>query len=373
MTTKGYAAPEVGHAFKRARELCQNIEATPELFPVVRGMWRYYQTGGDLQAARGLAEQSFRLAQSTKDPSVLLAAHVMMGITSYHVGELAPAHEHFEQGMAIYEPVQHRSLAFLYGEDQGVVCLARSAHILWMLGYPEQALQTNRKALTLARELSHPYSLVYALVFACRVHELRRNWPTVQAQAEDALTRATENGFTMWVAAATIAKGLALTMQGREEAGLAQLQQGVAAMRATGAEVAMPWFLALLSKAYASRGQTAEALAALAEALDLAEHYGIGWYLPEIHRLRGELLLEHAHSDADVAETCFREALQVARQQQAKMLELRAATSLARLWRHQSKPREAHNLLAPVYEWFTEGLDTTDLEEAKALLEELGA
>ena len=373
MTTKGYAAPEVGHAFKRARELCQNIEATPELFPVVRGMWRYYQTGGDLQAARGLAEQSFRLAQSTKDPSVLLAAHVVMGITFYHVGELAPAHEHFEQGMAIYDPVQHRSLAFLYGEDQGVVCLARSAHILWMLGYPEQALQTNRKALTLARELSHPYSLVYALVFACRVHELRRNWPTVQAQAEDALTRATENGFTMWVAAATIAKGLALAMQGREEAGLAQLQQGVAAMRATGAEVAMPWFLALLSKAYASRGQTAEALAALAEALDLAEHYGIGWYLPEIHRLRGELLLEHAHSDADVAETCFREALQVARQQQAKMLELRAATSLARLWRHQSKPREAHNLLAPVYEWFTEGLDTTDLEEAKALLEELGA
>ena len=135
----------------------------------------------------------------------------------------------------------------------------------------------------------------------------------------------------------------------------------------------MPWFLALLSKAYAGRGQKAEALAALAEALDLAEHYGIGWYLPEIHRLRGELLLEHAHSDADVAETCFREALEVARQQQAKMLELRAATSLARLWRHQSKPREAHDLLASVYEWFTEGFDTSDLKEAKALLEELGA
>ena len=371
MTTKGYAAPEVGHAFNRARELCQNMADTPELFPVVRGMWRYYQTGGDLQAARGLAEQCFRLAQSTKDPSVLLAAHVVMGITFYHVGEVTRAHKHFEQGIAIYQPAQHRSLAFLYGEDQGVVCLARSAHILWMLGYPEQALQTGRKALVLARELSHPYSLVYALVFACRLQELRRNWPTVQEQAEDALRRATEHGFAMWVAAATIAKGLALAMQGREEEGLAQLQQGLAAMRATGAEVALPWFLALLAKVHASRGQTAEGLAALAEALELAKKYGIGWYLPEIHRLKGELLLEHAHSDANMAETCFREALEVARRQQAKMLELRAATSLARLWHHRGKPREAHDLLASVYDWFTEGFDTSDLKEAKGLLQEL--
>lgn len=373
MTTKGYAAPEVGHAFNRARELCQNMADTPELFSVVRGMWRYYQVGGDLQAARGLAEQCFRLAQSTKDPSVLLAAHVVMGITAYHVGEMTPAHKHFEQGIAIYDPVQHRSLAFLYGEDHGVVCLARAAHILWMLGYPEQALQTNRKALTLAQELSHPFSLVYALVFGCRLHVLRREWQAVEEQAEDAFTLATEHGFALWVAAATVSKGLALAMQGREEVGLAQLQQGVAAIRATGSEVAQPWLLALLAKVYARRGQRAEGLAALDEALDLAKKYGAGWYLPEIHRLKGELLLEHAHSGADVAETCFREALEVARQQQAKMLELRAATSLTRLWRHQSKPREAHDFLASVYNWFTEGFDTTDLKEAKALLEELRA
>jgi predicted ATPase len=336
-------------------------------------MWRYYQVGGDLQAARGLAEQCFRLAQSTKDPSVLLPAHAVMGITFYYVGEMTSAHKHFEQGMELYDPVQHRSLAFLYGEDQGVVCLARAAHILWMLGYPEQALQTNCKALTLARELSHPFSLVYALVFGSRLHELRREWQAVQEQAEEAFSLATEHGFAQWVAMATLSKGLALAMQGREEVGLTQLRQGAAAIRATGSGVAQPFILALLAKVYARRGQSAEALAALAEALDLAENYGIGWYLPEIHRLKGELHLEHAHSDARVAETCFRDSLEVARGQQAKIFELRAATSLARLWRQQSKPREAYDLLASIYAWFTEGFDTTDLEEAKALLEELAA
>ena len=373
MTTKGYAAPEVGHAFNKARELCQNMADTPELFPVVRGMWRYYQVGGDLQAARGLAEQCFRLAQSTKDPSVLLAAHVVMGITFYYVGEMTRAREHFERGIAIYDPVQHCSLAFLYGEDQGVVCLARVAHILWMLGYPEQALQTSRKALALARELAHPFSLVYALVFGCRLHAFRWEWQAAQEQAEDAFTLATEHGFALWVASSTRSKGLALAMQGREEVGLAQFQQGVAAIRATGSLISQPAYLAQLAKVYGRRGQTAEGLAALAEALDLTENYGSGWMLPEMHRLKGELLLEHAHSDADVAETCFRKALEVARQQQAKTLELRAATSLARLWRHQSKPREAHDLLASVYDWFSEGFDTTDLKEAKALLEELRA
>ena len=296
-----------------------------------------------------------------------------MGITFYHVGEMTPAHKQFEQGTAIYNSVQHRSLAFLYGEDQGVVCLTRAAHILWMLGYPEQAVQTNREAMALARELSHPFSLVYALVFGSRLHELRREWQAVQEQSENAITLASEHGFALWMAAATLSKGVALAMQGREEVGLAQLRQGVAAIRATGSEVGRPWRLAELAEVYARRGQMVEGLAALAEALDLVEKYGAGWYLPEIHRLKGELLLEHAQSDADVAETCFREALKVARQQQAKMLELRAATSLARLWRHQSKPREAYDLLASVYEWFTEGFDTSDLEEAKVLLEELGA
>jgi predicted ATPase len=250
---------------------------------------------------------------------------------------------------------------------------------LWYLGYPDQALQRSREALTLARELVHPVSLASALLFAAWVHHFRREGPLIQERAETAIALAAEQGFTALLAHGTIFQGWALaqrsaapgTGQGCREEEIAQIRQGLAAWRATGAQVFRPYGLALLAEASAQAGQREAGLALLAEALVVANDTGERRWDAELHRLRGELLLTPSAAHAEEAESCFGQALDIARRQQAKSWELRAAVSLSRLWQRQGKRAEAHALLAPIYGWFTEGLDTADLQEAKALLDEL--
>jgi predicted ATPase len=226
-------------------------------------------------------------------------------------------------------------------------------------------------ALTLAQEHMHRFSLARALVFGTMLYQFRREALRVQEWAEAAMTLATEQGFPHWLVVGTFMRGWALAAQGQEAEGMAQMQQGLAARRATGAAVCNPYSCTMLADIAAHMGHTADGLQALAEAQTLVEQHEERWCEAEIHRVRGVVLLRQTVTQPEEAETCFQQALAVARRQQAKSWELRAATSLARLWQQQGKRQEAYDLLAPVYGWFTEGFDTADLHEAKALLDEL--
>ena len=371
IATKGFAAPEVEQSYARARDLCRQVGETPQLFPVLWGLFAFYLVRGELRMARELVEQLLRLAESVQDRALLLVSHRALGTTLHFLGEFALAREHEERGIALYDPPQHRPLVLLYAEHPGVVCLCFAAHALWYLGYPDQALKRIQDALTLAQQLAHPYSLVHALDFAAWLHQYRRERRRTQEQAEADMTLATEHGIAFFFTHGTILRGWALVAQGQGEEGMAQIRQGLATYRATGAEVERPYWLALLAEAYGKSGQGEEGLRLLAEALAEVDKNGWRFCEAELYRLKGELLLVlPAENDAE-AEACFQQSLAIARRQQAKSWELRAATSLARLWQQQGKRQEAYDLLAPVYGWFTEGFDTADLKDAKTLLETL--
>jgi TOMM system kinase/cyclase fusion protein len=369
--TKGLGAPEVGQVYARARELCQQVEETPQLVPVLRGLWEFYELQGELQTARELGEQLLTLAQRVREVELLLVAHNVLGDTLVWLGEFAGARAHLEQGMTLYHPQQHRSHAFLYGYDSGVHCLSFGAWALWYLGYPDQALQRIHDALTLAQELSHPFSLAFALAFAAWLHQLRREGQAAQERAAATIGLATDQGFPFWESWGTVLQGSVLAEQGQSAEGIAQMRQGIAAWRATGAELQLPYYLALLVEAYGKAGQAEEGLRVLDEALTAVHKTGERQHEAELYRLKGELLLKQDVPDEQEVESCLRQAVDVARQQQAKSLELRAAMSLSRLWQYQGKRVKAHDLLAPIYGWFTEGFDTADLQEAKALLDAL--
>jgi predicted ATPase len=368
---KGYGAPEVEDTYLRARELCQQVNDPAQLFPVVRGLWNRYLMRAEHQQARELGEQLLSLAQSLHDPASLVEAHRVLGTVLWNRGELPLAHEHLERGIALYEPHQHRTLAFRYGADPGVVCRFYAAVVLWSRGYPQQARRRMEESLTLAQELSHPHSLAFVLVFAAILHRLCGEVQDAYARADAATLLAAEQGIAQWFAGGTILRGWAVAVQGQAAEGIVQIHQGLVAWRAAWAEVLRPSWLALLAEAYAAGDDPAGGLHRLAEALVLVETTGERWYEAELYRLRGELLLQHAIAESEEAEACFQQALTIAHRQQAKSWELRAAMSLSRLWQQQGKRAAAHELLAPIYGWFTEGFDTADLQEAKALLEEL--
>jgi predicted ATPase len=369
--TQGTGALEVGETYTRARQLCQHLDNPHQLFPVLRGLWNYYCVRAEHQTAHALGEQLLTLAQQVQDTVLLVAAHRALGTTLHNFGTAAEAHTHFTQGLALYDAQQHRASTFLYGEDAGIVCASQDAWTLWYLGYPDQALARSQEAVTLAQQNVHPFSLGLALVFAAVVHQSRREVPAVHQRAEAVINLAMEQGFQYWRAQGSILRGWTLVHQGQEQEGITQIEQGLSAYRATGAEVLRPYYLTSLAEAYGIMGQPEAGLTVLTEALMHVDTTGERWYEPEIYRLKGELLLQQSTDNATEAETCFHHALDIARTQQAKSWELRAATSLARLWQQQGKRQEAHDLLAPVYHWFTEGFDTAALQEAKALLDAL--
>jgi predicted ATPase len=369
MATKGLAAPAVEQTYTRARTLCAQIGKTPQVFSALRGLAVFYHNRGALPTARELREQCLRLAQQAAEPMHLLEAHIDLGITLSYLGEYAAARTHFEQGITRTDPLMQRVLR--RSVVPGVVCLAHAARTLWCLGDPAQALQRSQEALALAQELAHHHSLAYALHFATLLHYLRRDTAAVQAEADVCLALATAQGFPLWEGAGLVYRGWALAMQGEWEVGLAQLRQGLAAAVALEQELSRPSYLVLFAEAAGHVGQIEEGLCRLAEALTAFEATGRGDLLAEAYRLQGTLLLRQDVPDAAQAENCFQQALAIARRQQAKSWELRTATSLSRLWQQQGKQAEARALLTPIYGWFTEGFDTADLQEAKALLRNL--
>jgi predicted ATPase len=263
-----------------------------------------------------------------------------------------------------------------YGEDPGVVSLSFASLALMLLGYPEQAVKKSHEARILAQKLAHPYSLAFALSYTGFLYQLREEGQAAQEWAEAALTLSTEQGFAQsWMAWLMIRRGWALAVQGQEEEGIAQMRQGLVAHLGTGAELWQPYYLARLAEAYGKAGQAEEGLAALAEAFAVVDKNGERFYEAELYRLKGELTLQsqgNSHeSKVEKAQECFLKAIEIARKQHAKSLELRAVMNLTRLWQQQGKRAEAHRLLSEIYGWFTEGFDTKDLQEAKALLDEL--
>lgn len=392
--TGGPASQEVEHAYTRARELCQLGGDSPQLFSALRGLWLLHHVRANLAIAHELGEQLLHMAQRVQDVAFLVEAHRALGSTLLWLGEFSSAQAHLRQGGALYNPQQHRSLIFLHGGvDPGVSCLCEEARALWFLGYPDQALQRSQAALTLAQELSDPFSLGFALVFAAGLHQLRREGRAAQEWAEAAIALAAEQGFASLLSAGTIRRGWALAEQGQAEQGLAQMHEGLAARQATGAQLAQPYFLALQAEVYGKVGQVEQGLAVLTEAFAAVQNSGERRLEAELYRLKGQLTLQsqarrrrgktpHDKSKAADrrspiptlqadAEGYFLQAIEIARKQQAKSLELRAVTSLSRLWQQQGKKQEAWQTLAEIYSWFTEGFDTADLTEAKALLDEL--
>ncbi|HEV8718560.1 MAG TPA: adenylate/guanylate cyclase domain-containing protein [Candidatus Binatia bacterium] len=378
MAAKGYAAPEVEQAYARARELCQQVGETPRLLQVLLGLEAFYFIRGKLQTARELGEQCLLLAQRMQDPARLLQAHYALGLTLVHLGELVFVREHIEQVIALYDSQKRRSRAV---HDPGVGSLSYAALALWPLGYPDQALKRSHEAIALAQELSHPFSLAVALDFAAWLHQFCRERQAAQERAEAAIAVSTEHGFPFWLAMGAIVHGWALVEGGQGEKGVAQIHQGLADYQATGAELGRPYFLALLAEAYGKVGQVEEGLSVPAEALAQVDKTGERYYEAELYRLKGQLTLQKfqvsgsefqvQNSPESEAEEYFLKAIEIARRQQAKSLELRAVVSLSQLWQQQGKQREAHSLLEEIYGWFTEGFDTKDLQEAKALLAEL--
>jgi predicted ATPase len=430
---QGYGAPEVEAVYTRARELSEQIGETSQLFPVLRGLYVFYLLRGQIQTAHELGQRLLSLGKSVQDSALLLEAHFAVGQALMFRGELVAAREHIEHGIALYDPVRHHSHAFLYGQDPGIFCLVLAAWDLCLLGYPDQALQRSQEALAVAQELIHPFSVAAVQTFFALTHQSRREGQAAQEHAEAAVELCSQQGFPFFLAMGTILRGWALAEQGQTEEGIAQVRQGLAAFRATGAELARTRWVALLAEAWGKAGQPEEGLNVLAEAFAVVHKGGEHDYEAELYRLRGELTLRMGETEnrrrgesetlrqnrrtgdgenrkqkilfsspiprfpdspilsssarfpVSSAEECFLKAIDIARRQQAKSLELRAVMSLVRLRQQQAtqhasrstqreariKLDEAHEMLAKVYGWFTEGFETKDLQDAKALLDAL--
>jgi predicted ATPase len=350
----------------------------PQLYPIMLGLWGFYIVRMELHTVRELSEQLLSRAQRQHDPAFLLEGHMTLAQALASAGEIAAARWHFEQGIALCVPPQYRAQAAVFGVDLAVFCLSMASHTLWAFGYMDQALAKSCEALARAQELRHPFSQAVALAYAAMLHQFRHEGHTAHEQAAAAVTLCREQEFAYYLAWGTIIHGWALPIQDLGAERIAQIQQGLASLQAIGAALRRPYYLALLAEAYGDSGQCDEGLRVLAEAFAEVQKTGERFWEAELYRLKGEFLLmpgvgiEGQFARTEAAEVCFRQALDIARQQQARSLELRAAMSLGRLWQRQGRRDLARQLLTEIYAWFPEGFDTADLQEARALLEAWG-
>jgi class 3 adenylate cyclase/predicted ATPase len=370
LAVKGYAAPETGHASARARELWEQLGSPSEFLRVPFGQSRFHAMRGEYDLALRLDEDLLRLSRQRNDSGGLVLGHTSAGNNLWFVGRFASSRSHLEEVLALYDPISHRSLVHQAGYHPQLASQAILGIVLYCLGYPEQASAWSSAAIAEARSLAHPPSLASSLVLGAFPPLLGGDDSVLGERAEQLVAVTTEQGFAFWGAAGTVYRGWVKVKNGDVAEGISLLRSGSSAYRATGAETAVPYFLALLARACKIAGQVQEAVTRLDDALQIVERTGERWFAAELNRHKGQLLLRQGHTEA--AEELYCKALSIAREQEAKLWQLRAAASLARLRRDQARPDEARDLLAPVYGWFTEGFDTADLKEAKALLDELG-
>jgi predicted ATPase len=367
---RGTQSTEMKDAYSRARQLCMATGETSKLCRVLGEIGLHHYVRGEHQMAREFGEQALNVALSVRDPLLEALSRWYLGVVLFSLGDYATAQAHLERVIAFYIPQQHhRSFVLLRGSDAGVSALAYTACTLWCLGYPDQALQRSQKALALARELNHPFSLADVLSYGgCLFSLMCRDAQSLKDYAEELIRLARER-LEAWSGMGEYYLGGALAQLGQVQEGLAQVREGIGIVRSRGVAVGLSVALASLAEVQARVGRSEEALAALAEALAFSEQTDERYSEAELYRLGGELLLMQGNETE--AEISLHQAIEVARRQQAKSWELRATTSMARLWQQQGRIEEARHLLAEIYAWFTEGFDTPDLTEARTLLEEI--
>jgi class 3 adenylate cyclase/predicted ATPase len=375
---KGYAAPETKAAAEQARLLIEQADALGEppedpllLFSVLYGFWVANYVAFNGGVLRELAAQFLALAEKQRATVPVMIGHRLMGMSSIHTGDVAGGRAHLDRAIAFYDPAEHRSLATRFGQDVRMAVLSFRSLALWLLGYPHTALADSDHALKDAREIGQAATLMYALVVTSMNFIHCGNYATATTQLDEVSVLADQKGILFWKAFGMMDLGCVLALTGKASDAVQMLASGITAFRSTGSTLWMPMYLSYLAKARADLGQFDDAWRCIGDAMTTVETSKEAWFAAEANRIAGQIALMSARPDATKAEACFDRALAVARQQQAKSWELRASTSLARLWRDQGKVQQARELLAPVYGWFTEGFDTRDLKEAKALLEEL--
>jgi predicted ATPase/class 3 adenylate cyclase len=375
---KGFAAPETKAAAEQARLLIEQARAFGELFEepllvfsVLYSFWAASYIAFNGEAMRELAAQFMALAEQQGVTIPLMVGHRLMGTSLMETGDIAQGRAHYNQAIALYDPAEHRSLGSRFGQDVRVAALGYRSRAVWMLGYPGAARADARDAIKDAREIDSAHSLMLAAGLAAWINALCGDYTAANAQLDEVIALADEKGTQFTHAAATLAQGWLFALTGNASKAVLTINSGINALRSTGATPG-PWYLSYLARAYAELGQFVDAWRWIGEAQTAVETTKERWIEADVNRIAGEIALISADRDAAKAEEIFNRALGVARQQQAKSWELRAAMSMARLWRDQGKPQQAHELVTPVYNWFTEGFDTLDLKEAKALLEQLG-
>ncbi|MCZ6678256.1 MAG: AAA family ATPase [Candidatus Poribacteria bacterium] len=368
----GWGAPQIEQTYTRMWELCQQVGSKPQISSALFTLHRFYSMRGELQMALKMGQELMKSAQNSHDPSLLMPAHLTVGVAQFWFGEFVPAQEHLNQCIAIDDPELGSHFTALYGSDIGLLSFNFAAWNLCHLGHLDEARERTDQALAKAQEQSHTFSQVAALGIAAIVHQCRREPHLAQERAEAAMTLSDEQGFTFWSTWATAIWGWALAEQGRTEEGITQIRKGLAGSQAARSTLFCTCTLVLLAEAYRKVGLTEEGLTVLNEARAAIEKTEHRQYEAEVYRLQAEFLLMTGKTDSEV-EACFLKALEIARRQQAKVFELRTVISLSRLWQRQGKKEEALKVLEEIYQWFNEGLDTADLVEAKALLEELSA
>ena len=377
---KGYAAPETKAAEERALLLIEQAEALgapPEdpllLFSVLYSVWAANFVAFNGDAMRNLSAQFLTLATKQKATGPLVIGHRLLATSLLHTGDIADGRAHYDQAIALYEPEDHRPLAVRFSQDVGVTILSFRSLALWVLGYPEAALTDTDHAVEHSREIGQAATLMYALNVTSLILILCGNHATANTQCEELVALADEKGSAFWKAHGMLRQGHLVALTGKASDAVRVITSGITAYRSTGSTMWLPLYMSQLASAYAELGQFDDAWRCVGEAMTVADTSKERWCNAEINRVAGEIALKSPEAATPKAEEYFEHALAVARQQQAKSWELRAAMSLARLWRDQGKPQQARELLAPVYGWFTEGFDTRDLKEAKALLEELAS
>lgn len=375
MLTKGYGAPEVEKAYSRARQLYQQLGESPQFFPMLFGLWVYHRVKADYSTARELGHELVSLAQTAQDPGLLIEAYAAQGDTLSFLGELTLAREHLERAIDLYDPEKYRSHVFVYGQDPGVHALSYATLTLWLLGYPDEARKRSLQALALAQKLSHPYSLAFALIHVVHVQRFSHDIKATQKRSEELCALSEQYGFPMTLAFGVAHRGWVLAEQGKGKQGIVEIGKAIEIWSATGSTLFFkPFLFAMLAEAHGNAGSPTEGLALLTEALAVVNTTGERFWEPELYRLRGELMLQDTTNGSelmsqDEAEKCFWKAINIAHHQSARSLELRAVTSLNRLWRHQGKAGEGLKMLSEIYGSFTEGFETYDLKEAKMLLD----
>jgi predicted ATPase len=374
MPTRGFGNPEVAAAFDRSAEIAARVDDDRGMFIALRGKGQYHMISGDLRAARDDARRILELAEQVGNHDFLIEAHHLGWSALCFTGEFRSAQRHAEEGISQYQRERDHHLTYTYsGHDPGMCARSFGSLSLAQLGYPERALSWCRDGLALAEVLAHPFTLGIALWGAGALHQFRREPDAMRQIGERMIQYGNEKGLRMVAPFGKFFHGNAIAQHGKFAEGIAQMREGINELRSIGTLISLLSLLAGLADAFARFGNIDEGLTTIDEALAMMRTGGEHFDLPEIHRIRGTLLLAGSANDRDAVEAAFAQALSIARAQEAKLLELRAATSLARLWRDQGKKSEARKLLAPVYGWFTEGFDTRDLKEAKTLLGELAA